>query len=193
MLPTLWRFFFLFLFFVRRAIPEAGYITLGTIRYGVKLSQGCLSSNCTHFRSSSLSTAENISKTAYSSKNSTSNINSMGSEHDTEPPIINGFRSFSENANSSVCSSSMPNVCDSDNSDVTSVSGSCCLNTTKCSLPWMNKVDTPRSNDSCKFIYFMFFFFATIAKHNNVNWVSGCVGESGGERRDVENHLIFPF
>lgn len=90
--------------------------------------------------------AEHISK-AYSSKNSTSN------EHDTETLNTNGFRKIGENTNSSVCSSSMPNVCDSDNSDVNSVNGSCCLNTTKCSLPWINKMDNPKSIDLRKFFF----------------------------------------
>lgn len=132
-----------------RAIPEAGYITLGTIRYGVKLSQGCLTSNCTHFRSSSLSMAENGTKTN-SSRNSASNIHSMSSEYDTAALNVLDYRRAIENRNIPACS--LPNVCDSDNSlsDVTSVNGSCCLNTTKCSLPWTNKVDSARSNDLCK-------------------------------------------
>lgn len=131
-----------------RAIPEAGYITLGTIRYGVKLSQGCFSTKCTHFRSSSLSMAEQISNNNHSLRKSTSN---MSNERDTEPKNINGFRKDAENT-SAICSSSMPNVCDSDNSlsDVTSVNGSCCLKTTKCSLPWTNKADNARSVDLCK-------------------------------------------
>lgn len=135
-----------------RAIPEAGYITLGTIRYGVKLSQGCFSSNCTHFRSSSLSMAENISK-SHSSRNSTSNMHTMSSEHDTEPTATNDGRTNFEQSHSAY-SSSMPNVCDSDNSssDVTSLNG-CCLNTTKCSLPWINKINDARSVDLCKLFF----------------------------------------
>lgn len=138
---------------LHRAIPEAGYITLGTIRYGVKLSQGCFSTRCTHFRSSSLSMAEHISNNNYSSINSPANMQLMSSEHDTIPRSINGNRQNAENI-SEICSSSMPNVCDSDNSlsDVTSVNGSCCLNTTKCTLPWTNKADNVRSMDLCKFL-----------------------------------------
>ncbi|XP_031626312.1 uncharacterized protein LOC116342734 [Contarinia nasturtii] len=127
----------------KRAIPEAGYITLGTIRYGVRL--GCLPSNCTHFRSSSLSTVDPISGTF---SPSTLNAHStMRSEHDQQPGNVNGLQKYIDN--SSISSTSMPNVCDSDNSlsDVTSVNGSCCLNTTKCSLPWINKVDYPRPSD----------------------------------------------
>lgn len=93
--------------------------------------------------------AEQISNNNHSLRNSTSN---MSNERDTEPSNINGFRRDTENT-SAICSSSMPNVCDSDNSlsDVTSVNGSCCLNTTKCSLPWTNKSDNARSVDLCKF------------------------------------------
>lgn len=155
MLPNFGRFFLHFCIFILfRAIPEHGYITLGTIRYGVKLSQGCLSSNCTHFRSSSLSTAEHMSK-AYSSRNSTSNTQSQSIEHDIETSHTNGLTKNTE------CSSSLPNVCDSDTSqsDVTSVNGSCCLNTTKCSLPWINKTDNARTIDLCK------------SMKNNPNWL----------------------
>lgn len=126
-----------------RAIPEAGYITLGTIRYGVKLSQGCLMSNCTHTRSSSLSTAEHITKT-YSSRNSALKTHSPNIEHDNGTRNSNGLRINPE------YSTSMPNVCDSDSlSDVNSVNGSCCLNT-KCSLPWTSKVENTRTIDLCK-------------------------------------------
>lgn len=72
----------------------------------------------------------------------------MRNEHDQQTGNVNGFRTYIENSNSS----SLPNVCDSDNSssDVTSVNGSCCLNTTKCSLPWTNKTDNPKSIEICK-------------------------------------------
>lgn len=127
----------------------------GTIRYGVKLSQGCLSSNCTHTRSSSLSTAEYVSKTN-SSKKSASNTHTPSIEHDMSH--TNGLTKNTE------CSSSMPNVCDSDTS-LSDVNGSCCLNTTKCSLPWINKTDSTRTIDLCKFSRV---FFQKVNKNSQI-------------------------
>lgn len=148
--------FLLFSFSIfHRAIPEAGYITLGTIRYGVKLSQGCVPSNCTHFRSSSLGTVEHFN--TYSSKNSMSNRPiSRNTENDTEMQNVRDHnRKNAEQKPFPVNASSMPNVSDSDNSlsDATSLNSSCCLNTTKCSLPWSNKIDASRSIDSCEYVY----------------------------------------
>lgn len=166
--------FFLFNHIQYRAIPEAGYITLGTIRYGVKLSQGCLPSKCTHFRSASLGTVE-YSETYPSSENSMSNrIHSRSVEYDTESQHVDDEnRKNADNLRVPVNATSMPNVCDSDTSlsDVTSVNGSCCLNTTKCALPWSNKTDQSRSNDSCKWTYIQ--LLPKISSDRML--VSGCV------------------
>lgn len=134
-----------------RAIPEAGYITLGTIRYGVKLSQGCVPSNRTHCRSSSLGTVDHLKRE--SSTNFMSiKPHSRNAEYDKDSQIIRNHKKNVTNKNVPVNSTSMPNVCDSDtsSSDVTSVNGSCCLNTTKCSLPWSNKIEQCCSSDASK-------------------------------------------
>lgn len=93
-------------------------------------------------------------------------MDSVSNGYDDRLRINNGFWKTDANTNSSVCSSSMPNVCDSDNSlsDVTSVNGSCCLNPTKCSLPWINKAENSRSTDLCKFMK---------AKLNHLGWWVG--------------------
>lgn len=78
---------------------------------------------------------------------------SRSAEYDTESQHVHDQnRKNAENKHVPVNASSMPNVCDSDTSlsDVTSVNGSCCLNTTKCALPWANKTDQSRSMESCK-------------------------------------------
>lgn len=119
------------------------------------MSQGCLSSNCTHFRSASLGMVDHSSN-AYSSKNSVSNKSSLCTEYGTiQQNVLNKNRKNDEHTRCLGCcssSSSLPNVCDSDNSssDVNSVNGSCCLSTTKCTLPWANKIEPTKSNDSCK-------------------------------------------
>lgn len=110
-----------------RAIPEAGYITLGTIRYGVKLSQNPDSTLCLHSRSTSLATSD---------------ANRSSSEHH-HPLYTNDNGSNLVNGNSD----DRTNIkCDSDNSssDVPSVNGSCCLNASKIPLPWLGKTDNEK-------------------------------------------------
>lgn len=127
-----------------RAIPEAGYITLGSIRYGVKLSKGCIPSKCSHSRSPSLGTIEH-------SLNMAANTRPISSDYVDAWPNKPDPKHKNKvgNSHNSIPTFSAP-ICDSDNSssDVTSVNGSCCLKT-KCSLPWTNKTDQQKPDDSC--------------------------------------------
>lgn len=111
--------------FVCRAIPEAGYIQLGTLRYGVKLSQTSRS----HSRSTSL-TLPDTDKTSINL--SIGNKRSMSIDSDSG--TMNVIKKVTE---------LKINRCDSDNSlsDVTSINGSCCINATKIPLPWIGKMD----------------------------------------------------
>lgn len=119
--------------FVHRAIPEAGYITLGTIRYGVKLSHKHRLSNCSHSVTSSITTGADRFSITCSSQVSTIN-GTMGIEHELD--ALN-------NAKSTNLSMPVGDVSDSDHSlsDIASVNGSCCIDTTKIPLPWISKSD----------------------------------------------------
>lgn len=89
--------------------------------------------------SSSLSIAESVpSKTTTKGK-----CNENGLER-----VVNDKNSYNEN--DLIATNS--NNCDSDNSssDVTSVNGSCCINTTKIPLPWIGKADQMKSSNQGK-------------------------------------------
>lgn len=116
--------------FVIRAIPESDYVTLGTIRYGVKLSHECIPSKCEHLPKCNDVNLSTISLPA--NKRPTSN------SHDSKWPnkIDNTCKNDDKSLHQRVQVSSTV-LCDTDSSsDVNSVNGSCCLNAKKCSLPW---------------------------------------------------------
>lgn len=127
-----------------RAIPESDYVTLGTIRYGVKLSQECIASN-----------SSRCSSHAAQSPNSCAS-KSVANNNDNKCSSKNGSVCQMDDKHSHQCvQTSAVLLCDTD-SDVNSVNGSCCLNATKCPLPWnrrlANTTDKQRkpTNESCK-------------------------------------------
>lgn len=134
-LPTFGRLniSFLKLFCRDRAIPEAGYITLGTLRYGVKLSQSPRSTNCLHSRSASASASFQDSNLDRSSATPFSNGN-----HHLES-LENGLDLELDSDNRKV--DDLATNSDNSSSDVTSGNGSCCINATKIPLPWLHKMD----------------------------------------------------
>lgn len=135
---------------IHRAIPESDYVTLGTIRYGVKLSQECISSNssrCAH--SVPCNTVQ--SPNTCSAKSFTSNSNDS-----KWPNKFDGTRQINDKNPHQCLQTPAVAVCDTDSSsDVNSVNGSCCLNATKCSLPWNRRLvhmteKQRKPNESCK-------------------------------------------
>lgn len=151
------------LFFSYRAIPEAGYITLGTLRYGVKLSKNPSSINYTHSRSSSYPTPK--------TERSLENHKNHRSLCDNDSSLINGM---DKQVNKQINKRS-----DSDNSssDVTSVNGSCCINATKISLPWIGKLDHGKLMGKLNKHYSSFEHFENSKnrKKNFILWVCQCM------------------
>lgn len=136
--------------FIQRDIPVTDYVTLGTIRYGVKLSHGCILSRCAH---------SPLCKIVHSSKSSSpANMRSPTNSYDSNRSNKIGYNTCKSIDKSSYqciqASSSILYDTDS-SSDVNSANGSCCTNATKCSLPWnrsvAKKMEKQRKpNESCE-------------------------------------------
>lgn len=111
-----------------RAIPEAGYITLGTIRYGVKLQTARKPLNllCTS------STAAASDRFSSISSNTSTNIIINNNTNDD-----NGDSSGKESGYSLSTSNSCTNC-----------KPCCCIDTTKFTLPWINSGGVGKGDNS---------------------------------------------
>lgn len=141
--PTLDHFHF-------RAIPEAGYITLGTIRYGLKLANG--SSICTRHSSPSMISKSN---------------NSLGGDicipkrpqssgPDSTPIKVNGESSFTGQHTETACKHHGPLDLESESASLSEGSNTCnhycCIVASKIPMPWSSSgkaiCKTPKSSNS---------------------------------------------
>lgn len=107
--------------FLFRAIPEAGYITLGTIRYGVKLQTARKPLNllCT---SSAAAASDRFS--SISSNTSTNIIINNGNDENGDSSGMESGHSLSTN-----------NSC-------TNCKACCCIDAKKFTLPWLNSASS---------------------------------------------------